>query len=216
MRKTTVFLTIISLLVISPSLVFGQSKGDLLIKNATVMTASNGTLQATDILVQNGKIARIGKGLTAGSGVKTIDATGKYVSPGIIDAHSHTMLSAINEGSLAVTSMTDVGDMLLPQDVSIYRALAGGVTSALLLHGSANPIGGQSADCEIQIRPPGRGVSDCGGTARYQIRTWRECKAFEFYAAAGPDCSISAYSYGNDGSDPRRIHPGPRIQAVLG
>jgi len=130
MRKTIVFLTIISLMTISPALVLGQSRGDLLIKNATVMTASNGTLQATDILVQNGKIAKIGKGLTAGSGVKTIDATGKFVTPGIIDAHSHTMLSAINEGSLAVTSMTNVRDMLLPQDVAIYRALAGGVTSA--------------------------------------------------------------------------------------
>ena len=154
MRRTTVFLTIISLLVISPSLVFGQSKGDLLIKNATVMTATAGTLQATDILVQNGKIVRIGKGLTAGAGVKTIDATGKFVTPGIIDAHSHTMLSAINEGSLAVTSMTRTRDMLLPQDVAIYRALAGGVTASLLLHGSANPIGGQSTTVKYKYGRP--------------------------------------------------------------
>ena len=154
MRRTTVFLTIISLLVISPTLVFGQSRGDLLIKNATVLTATNGTLQATDILVSNGKIARIGKGLTAGAGVKTIDATGKFVSPGIIDAHSHTMLSAINEGSLAVTSMTRTRDMLLPQDVAIYRALAGGVTAALLLHGSANPIGGQSTTVKFKYGRP--------------------------------------------------------------
>jgi imidazolonepropionase-like amidohydrolase len=154
MRRTTVFLTIISLLVISPSLVFGQAKGDILIKNATVMTASAGTLQATDILVQNGKIARIGKGLTAGAGVKTIDATGKYVTPGIIDAHSHTMVNAINEGSLAVTSMTRIRDMLLPQDVAIWRALAGGVTAALLLHGSANPIGGQSTTVKFKFGRP--------------------------------------------------------------
>lgn len=154
MRRTTVFLTIISLLVISPSLVFGQSRGDVLIKNATVMTATAGTLQATDILVQNGKIARIGKGLTAGAGVKTIDATGKFVTPGIIDAHSHTMLSAINEGSLAVTSMTRTRDMLLPQDVAIYRALAGGVTASLLLHGSANPIGGQSTTVKFKYGRP--------------------------------------------------------------
>ncbi len=139
---------------ISPSLVFGQAKGDILIKNATVMTASAGTLQATDILVQNGKIARIGKGLTAGAGVKTIDATGKYVTPGIIDAHSHTMVNAINEGSLAVTSMTRIRDMLLPQDVAIWRALAGGVTAALLLHGSANPIGGQSTTVKFKFGRP--------------------------------------------------------------
>lgn len=139
---------------ISPSLVFGQAKGDILIKNATVMTASAGTLLATDILVQNGKIARIGKGLTAGAGVKTIDATGKYVTPGIIDAHSHTMVNAINEGSLAVTSMTRIRDMLLPQDVAIWRALAGGVTAALLLHGSANPIGGQSTTVKFKFGRP--------------------------------------------------------------
>ena len=154
MRRTTVFLTIISLLVISPSLVFGQSKGDILIKNATVMTATAGTLQATDILVQNGKITRIGKNLTAGAGVKTIDATGKFVTPGIIDAHSHTMVNAINEGSLAVTSMTRIRDMLLPADVAIYRALAGGVTAALLLHGSANPIGGQSSTVKFKYGRP--------------------------------------------------------------
>lgn len=154
MRRTTVFLTIISLLVVSPSLVFGQSKGDVLIKNATVMTATAGTMQATDILVQNGKIARIGKGLTAGPGVRTIDATGKFVTPGIIDAHSHTMVNAINEGSLAVTSMTRIRDMLLPADVAIYRALAGGVTAALLLHGSANPIGGQSSTVKFKYGRP--------------------------------------------------------------
>lgn len=154
MRKTTVFLTIASLLMISPTLVFAQSKGDLLIKNATVMTATKGTLEATDVLVENGKITRIGKGLTAGSGVRTIDATGKYVTPGIIDAHSHAMMSALNEGTLAVTSMTRIADMLNPNDIGIYRALAGGVTGALLLHGSANPIGGQSSTVKFKFGRP--------------------------------------------------------------
>lgn len=155
MRRTTVFLIVASLLVISPSIVFGQAKGgDLLIKNATVLTASKGTLEATDILVQNGKITRIGKALTAGSGTTTIDATGKFVTPGIIDAHSHTMVSAINEGTLAVTSMTRIADLLVPDDIAIYRALAGGVTSALLLHGSANPIGGQSSTVKFKYGRP--------------------------------------------------------------
>lgn len=154
MRKTTVFLTIISLMAISPVLVLGQSMNDILIKNATVMTATSGTLQATDVLITNGKIARIGKNLTAGANVRTIDATGKFVTPGIIDAHSHAMLSAINEGSLAVTSMTRVRDMLLPDNVGVYRALAGGVTGALLLHGSANPIGGQSTTVKFKYGKP--------------------------------------------------------------
>ncbi len=142
------------LLLCTASAAVAQNRGEVLIKNATVLTASRGTLQGTDILIRDGKIARIGKGLSAGSGARTIDGTGKFVTPGIIDAHSHTMLSAINEGSLAVTSMTDVKEMLDPTDISIYRALAGGVTSALLLHGSANPIGGQSATVKFKWGRP--------------------------------------------------------------
>lgn len=138
------------LLALSCTYVSAQAKGEVLIKNATVLTAARGTLAGTDILIRDGKISRIGKGLTAGSGAKVIDATGKFVSPGIIDAHSHSMLNAINEGSLAVTSMTRTRDMLDPTDITIYRALAGGVTSALLLHGSANPIGGQSTTVKFK------------------------------------------------------------------
>lgn len=145
------------LLCTATAAVLAQNRGEVLIKNATVMTASKGTLQGTDILIRDGKIARIGKGLTAGSGARTVDATGKFVTPGIIDAHSHAMLSAINEGALAVTSMTDVKEMLDPTDIAIYRALAGGVTSALLLHGSANPIGGQSATVKFKW---GRSAAD--------------------------------------------------------
>lgn len=143
------------LLAFGPSLsVFGQSKGEILIKNATVLTASHGTLTNTDILIRDGKIARIGKNLTASANARTIDATGKFVTPGIIDAHSHSMLSAINEGTLSVTSMTRIRDVLDPTDIAIYRALAGGVTSALLLHGSANPIGGQSVTVKFKWGHP--------------------------------------------------------------
>lgn len=154
MKRITFFILLLTLATLT---VLGQSRGEVLIKNATVLTATKGTLQGTDILIRDGKIVRIGKGLSAGSGAKTIDATGKFVTPGIIDAHSHSMLSAINEGSLAVTSMTDVREMLDPTDVTIYRALAGGVTSALLLHGSANPIGGQSVTVKFKW---GRPVGD--------------------------------------------------------
>ena len=131
-----------------------QSGGNVLIKNATVMTAAKGTLENTDILVTNGKIVKIGKNIAAPASVRVIDATGKYVSPGIIDAHSHSMLDAINEGSLAVTSMVRTRDVIDPKDVAIYRALAGGVTSALLLHGSANPIGGQSTTVKFKWGRP--------------------------------------------------------------
>ena len=148
---------ILALAVLCSSMVFGQARGEVLIKNATVLTAARGTLTGTDILIRDGRISKIGKNLTAGSGAKVIDATGKYVTPGIIDAHSHSMLSAINEGSIAVSSMTRTRDMLDPSDITIYRALAGGVTSALLLHGSANPIGGQSTTVKFKW---GRPVED--------------------------------------------------------
>ena len=111
-------------------------------------------MEGTDILIRDGKIARIGKNLTAGSGAKTIDATGKFVTPGIIDAHSHGMMDAINEGSLSVTSMTRIRDVLNPTDISVYRALAGGVTAANLLHGSANAIGGQNSTVKFKYGKP--------------------------------------------------------------
>jgi imidazolonepropionase-like amidohydrolase len=137
-----------------PATVFPQSKNAVLIKNGTVMTAIRGTLENTDILIENGKITRIGKGLNAPAGARVIDATGKYVTPGIIDCHSHTMLDAINEGTYSVTSMTQVKDVLVPRDIAIYRALAGGVTSANLLHGSANSIGGQNATVKFKFGRP--------------------------------------------------------------
>jgi len=124
--------------------------GPTLIKNATVLTVTKGTLQNTDVLLQNGKIAQIGKNLTAPAGAQVIDATGKYVMPGIIDPHSHTMADAINEGSFSVTSMVRIRDVLNPTDINIYRQLAGGVTTINVLHGSANTIGGQNAVVKLK------------------------------------------------------------------
>ncbi|MGI8556634.1 MAG: amidohydrolase [Pyrinomonadaceae bacterium] len=131
-----------------------QSKNDILIRNATVLTAIKETLENTDILIQNGKIARIGTDLKAAAHAQIIDATGKFVTPGIVDCQSHTMLDAINEGSYSVTSMTRVRDVLNPTDVAIYRALAGGVTTANILHGSANSIGGQNQVVKFKYGHP--------------------------------------------------------------
>lgn len=154
MKKAFVFLVLISLVMVSPTLLFAQS-AEVLIKNATVMTAIKGTLENTDILIRNGKIARIGRGLSAGAGAQVIDATGKYVTPGIIDCHSHSMVDgSVNEFSYSVTSMTRVRDVLNPKDIAIYRALAGGVTAANLLHGSANSIGGQNSSVKFKWGKP--------------------------------------------------------------
>lgn len=131
-----------------------QNSGSIVIKNATVMTAGKGTLENTDIVIQNGKIARIGRNITPPAGATVIDATGKYVLPGIIDAHSHAMMDAVNEGSFSVTSMTRIRDVLNPNDIAIYRALAAGVTAANLLHGSANSIGGQNVTVKFKWGSP--------------------------------------------------------------
>ncbi|HZH29476.1 MAG TPA: amidohydrolase family protein [Pyrinomonadaceae bacterium] len=127
---------------------------DTLIRNATVITVSRGTLANTDILIRNGKIAGVGQNLKAGERARVIDATGKYVMPGIVDAHSHSMSDAINEGTLSVTSMVRIRDVLNPTAPNLYRELAGGVTTLNLLHGSANTIGGQNTVVKIKYGRP--------------------------------------------------------------
>ncbi len=118
---------------------------DILIRNATVWTnEKEGKLEGTDVLIRNGKIMQIGKGLAAGN-ARVVDGTGKHLTPGILDEHSHIAISrGVNEGTQSVTSEVRIGDVVNPDDVNIYRQLSGGVTSSHLLHGSANTIGGQS------------------------------------------------------------------------
>ncbi|EKE84277.1 amidohydrolase family protein [Idiomarina xiamenensis] len=133
-----------------PNVAYGLSglpeRQNLLIKNATVWTsAESGILENTDILIRDGEFSRIGQDLSAPSGYQVIDAQGKHVTPGIIDEHSHIAISqGVNEGSEAITAEVRIGDVVNPDDIHIYRSLAGGTTMAQLLHGSANPIGGQA------------------------------------------------------------------------
>jgi imidazolonepropionase-like amidohydrolase len=138
----------VSMPVVAQQAVSGS--GPTLIRNATVLTVTKGTLQNTDLLLQNGKIAQIGQNLAAPAGARVVDATGKYVMPGIIDPHSHMMADGINEGSLSVTSMVRIEDVLNPTAINVYRALAGGVTTINILHGSANTIGGQNATVKLK------------------------------------------------------------------
>lgn len=154
--------TLVAALLVVTTAVSAQSPASqapqaTLITHATVLTVTNGTLTDTDVLLQNGKIAAIGKNLTAPAGARTIDATGEYLMPGIIDPHSHMMSDAINEGSLSVTSMVRIADVLDPTEPHIYDALAGGTTTLNILHGSANTIGGQNAVVKLKW---GRPVSE--------------------------------------------------------
>lgn len=116
---------------------------DILFKNATVWTGET-ILENTDVLVKKGRISRIGTSLNAGSAA-VVDATGKHLTAGVIDEHSHIAALAINEAGHNSTAEVKMTDVIDPKDVDIYRNLAGGVTAIQLLHGSANPIGGRSA-----------------------------------------------------------------------
>jgi imidazolonepropionase-like amidohydrolase len=117
----------------------------ILFKNATIWTSEDvGVLENTDLLIKNGKISKIGQDLSA-KGARIIDATGKYLTAGIIDEHSHIALKAVNEGGQNSSAEAKMEDVVDPTHMGIYRVLAGGVTSMQLLHGSANPIGAQSA-----------------------------------------------------------------------
>lgn len=120
-------------------------------RNATVWTnTGDGVLKNADVLIKGGKIAAVGTDLAAG-GVREIDGTGMHLTPGIIDAHSHTAIARnVNEPSHAVTTEVRVADVLDPTDIDLYRQLAGGVTTANLLHGSANPMGGQNAVIKLR------------------------------------------------------------------
>jgi len=188
MRKITAFILLsLFLLTTSNVLVLAQAKkpNDVLIRNATVLTAARGTLASTDILIQNGKISRIGKNLNASANAQVIDGTGKFVTPGIIDCHSHSMLDAINEFSFSVTSMTQMRDVLNPTDITIYRALAGGVTTANLLHGSANAIGGQNVVVKFKFGRPAEDFIFQGAPAGIKFALGENPKRTHFNPNAG-------------------------------
>ncbi len=137
-----------------PNIAYGNSQlpksETILLKNATVWTnETDGILTETDVLVKNGKISAVGKNLNAGN-AKVIDATGKHVTAGIIDEHSHIAADAINEAGHNSSAEVTIEDVVSPSDINIYRNLAGGVTSIQVLHGSANPIGGRSAILKLK------------------------------------------------------------------
>ncbi|WP_209328752.1 amidohydrolase family protein [Lunatimonas salinarum] len=128
------------------SFLFAQEAdhNDYLIKNATVITITNGILEETDVWMADGRIRQIGKGLRGSSNTVEIDGSGRFLMPGIIDAHSHIGLESINEPTSPITAEVSMRDVINPFDVGIYRALAGGVTISHAMHGSANAIGGQN------------------------------------------------------------------------
>jgi imidazolonepropionase-like amidohydrolase len=127
----------------------------LLIQNATILTVSHGTIEHGSVLIRDGKIAEVGTNVKAPKDAQVIDGNGQFVIPGIVDCHSHIAIDGgVNEGSISVSSMVNIADVLNPDDIDIYRDLAGGVTVANVLHGSANPIGGQTIVIKLRWGQP--------------------------------------------------------------
>ena len=124
------------------------------VTHANIMTASHGNIMNGTILIRNGKIADIGTNVTIPPGAKVIDATGKWVTPGIIDEHSHSANEAINEGTQSITAEVRMGDVMKEDGISLYRQLAGGTTTINVLHGSANTIGGQNQVIKLRFGLP--------------------------------------------------------------
>jgi imidazolonepropionase-like amidohydrolase len=129
----------------APAVAIPAAQNDVVIRGGTILTVTHGKIENGSIYVHNGKIAAIGKTVDAPANATVIDASGKWVMPGIIDSHSHIALDDdVNEATSPITPHMMMKDAFNYDDKAIYRALAGGVTTSLLLHGSANMIGGQA------------------------------------------------------------------------
>ncbi len=135
---------------IRPAMEFGRTAPPtqpavVVVRNATVWTQGpQGRLENADLLVQGGKVVRVGGKLTAPSGAVEIDGTGKHVTPGLIDPHTHSGVSAVNESGFAIVPEVQMGDVITHNNIWFYRQLAGGLTTTMIKHGSANPIGGEN------------------------------------------------------------------------
>ncbi|MFQ5653251.1 MAG: amidohydrolase family protein [Planctomycetota bacterium] len=147
--------------------------GVILVRGGTIWTCGpDGVIEGGDLLIDGGRVRAVGRDLAVPRGAHVIDARGKHVTPGLIDPHSHTaIIGGVNEGTQAVTAEVRIGDVLRAHDINIYRQLAGGVTAAQLLHGSANPIGGQSAIIKLRWESPPEGlkVRDAPGMIKFAL-----------------------------------------------
>lgn len=122
-----------------------QQPAAVLVRNATVWTQGpQGRLEGADLLIRQGRIVEVGRGLTAPGGAVVIDGTGKHVTPGMIDPHIHSGVSDVNETGATIVPEVYMGDVITHNNIDMYRQLAGGLTTAMIKHGSANPIGGEN------------------------------------------------------------------------
>jgi imidazolonepropionase-like amidohydrolase len=153
--KKLLFITLAAVALLAPERPIADTQPDaaraVAIRGGTVLTITRGTIPNGVVILQSGRIAAVGGANTPiPAGAEVVDASGRFVSPGIIDAHSHIAAESINEGGTTVSSMTGIEDVIDPTDVNIFRDLAGGLTVANVLHGSANPIGGKNSVIKLR------------------------------------------------------------------
>lgn len=147
----------------------------IVIQNANVLTVTKGSFRGA-VVIRDGKIAEMGEKVLVPQDARVIDAGGQYLMPGIVDAHSHIAADSMNENGTAVSSMTGIGDVLNSDSIAIYRALAGGVTTAAILHGSANPIGGNSEVIKMRWGKDARGLVFEGAPPTIKFATGENVK----------------------------------------
>ncbi|HEU4365793.1 MAG TPA: amidohydrolase family protein, partial [Candidatus Krumholzibacteria bacterium] len=164
-----------------------KKMGAFAITNAQVWTVSGETIEKGTVVVSGGKIRAVGSDVKIPRDAEIIDAGGGALIPGIIDAHSHIAIEGgVNEGTLAVTSMAAIGDVVNADDIGIYRALAGGVTCANLLHGSANPIGGKNQVVKLRWGSDAEGLKFAGAPPGIKFALGENPKRSNFRAAGVP------------------------------
>jgi imidazolonepropionase-like amidohydrolase len=157
------------------------------IRGATVLTVTRGTIQNGVVVMRDGKIAAVGgAGTDIPAGAEIVEAKGRFVTPGIIDAHSHVAAESINEGGITVSSMTGIEDVLDPTDINIYRDLAGGLTTANILHGSANPIGGKNLVIKMRWGKDAAGLKFEGAMPGIKFALGENPKRLRQYGPNGP------------------------------
>ncbi len=190
-------------LLLAAALACAMARGQaILIRNATVMTVTKGTIQNGSVLIQNGKISAIGKNVSAPADATIVDASGKFLIPGIIDCHSHTAVEgSVNEGTVSDSSMVNIKDVINPTDINIYRALAGGLTVSNVLHGSANAIGGQTVVIKLRWGKTAKEMLFEGATPGIKFALGENPKR-QGYPAQG---------FFNQGPTPERRYPGTRL-----
>lgn len=164
-----------------------KKMGTFAVTHAQVWTVSGATIDDGTVVVSGGKIRAVGRNVKIPSGAEVIDAKGGALIPGIIDCHSHIAIEGgVNEGTLSVTSMVAIGDVVNPDDIAIYRALAGGVTSANLLHGSANAIGGQNQVVKLRWGADAEGMKFAGAPPGIKFALGENPKRSNFSAPGIP------------------------------